>query len=134
MTTQEFGIAAADIKKLKDNGVHSVEALAHSNKRDLNNMKGLSEAKVDKMQKECKLCVYNLLNYRFLVLTRKICAAFKLVHMGFTTATSIMEQRKDNIRISTGCVEFDAVLEGACHTLYPIPSWSHRICSNLVLV
>lgn len=56
LTTQEFGIAAADIKKLKDNGVHSVEALAHSNKRDLNNMKGLSEAKVDKMQKECRLC------------------------------------------------------------------------------
>ena len=52
---QEFGIAAADIKKLKDNGVHSVEALAHSNKRDLNNMKGLSEAKVDKMQKECEM-------------------------------------------------------------------------------
>lgn len=52
--TQEFGIAAADIKKLKDNGIHSVEALAHSNKRDLVNMKGLSEAKIDKMQKECK--------------------------------------------------------------------------------
>lgn len=50
------------------------------------------------------------------VLTRKICAAFKLVHMGFTTATSIMEQRKDNIRISTGCKEFDTVLEGACCT------------------
>ena len=50
---QEFGIAAADIKKLKDNGIHSVEALAHSNKRDLVNMKGLSEAKIDKMQKEC---------------------------------------------------------------------------------
>lgn len=57
MSTQEFGIAAADIKKLKDNGVHSVEALAHSNKRDLNNMKGLSEAKVDKMQKECRCMV-----------------------------------------------------------------------------
>jgi len=52
---QEFGIAAVDVKKLKENGIHSVEALAHSNKRDLILMKGLSEAKVDKMQKECKL-------------------------------------------------------------------------------
>ena len=51
---QEFGIAAADIKKLRENGIHSVEALAHRNKRDLVLMKGLSEAKVDKMQKECK--------------------------------------------------------------------------------
>ena len=41
--------------------MHSVEALAHSNKRDLNNMKGLSEAKVDKMQKECRLCGWHLL-------------------------------------------------------------------------
>jgi hypothetical protein len=52
---QEFGIAAVDVKKLKENGIHSVESLAHSNKRDLILMKGLSEAKVDKMQKECKL-------------------------------------------------------------------------------
>ncbi len=59
-STQEFGIAAPDIKKLKENGIHSVEALAHSNKRDLVLMKGLSEAKVDKMQKECKRCKRDL--------------------------------------------------------------------------
>ncbi|KAL0049749.1 hypothetical protein WJX82_009127 [Trebouxia sp. C0006] len=91
---QEFGIAAVDVKKLKENGIHSVESLAHSNKRDLILMKGLSEAKVDKMQKE----------------------SFKLVHMGFTTASCIMESRKDNIRISTGCKDLDNILEGGIET------------------
>ena len=58
-SVQEFSIATADIKKLRENGIHSVEALAHSNKRDLVLMKGLSEAKVDKMQKECEAYVAN---------------------------------------------------------------------------
>ena len=32
--------------------------------------------------------------------------------MGFTTASCIMESRKDNIRISTGCKDLDNILEG----------------------
>lgn len=44
-------------------------------------------------------------------------AAFKLVHMGFTTASSIMQARKDNIRISTGCIELNNILEGMSTTL-----------------
>lgn len=40
----------ADIKKLKDGGIFSIEGLAHSNKRDLIQIKGLSEAKVEKLQ------------------------------------------------------------------------------------
>ena len=106
-----------DIKKLKENGIHSVEALAHSNKRDLVLMKGLSEAKVDKMQKECKYqaelplpakVAEYAVGYHALLCH----AAFKLVHMGFTTASSVMEQRKDNVRIGTGCKDLNNILEG----------------------
>lgn len=49
---QAQGIAAADIKKLKEGNVYTVEALAHACKRELTSIKGLSEAKVEKMQKE----------------------------------------------------------------------------------
>jgi len=106
-----------DVKKLKENGIHSVEALAHSNKRDLILMKGLSEAKVDKMQKECKLDT--MWSSRALAFCCWRCchAAFKLVHMGFTTASCIMESRKDNIRISTGCKDLDNILEGRTYLL-----------------
>jgi len=37
--------------------------------------------------------------------------------MGFTTASCIMESRKDNIRISTGCKDLDNILEGRTYLL-----------------
>lgn len=43
---------AADIKKLMDGGIHTLEALAHAPKRELTAIQGLSEAKVEKLQKE----------------------------------------------------------------------------------
>jgi DNA-binding transcriptional MerR regulator len=49
---QAHGIPAADIKKLIEGGVHTLEALAHAPKRELTAIKGLSEAKVEKLQKE----------------------------------------------------------------------------------
>jgi DNA repair protein RAD51 len=53
---QAHGIPAADIKKLIEGGVHTLEALAHAPKRELTAIKGLSEAKVEKLQKEGESC------------------------------------------------------------------------------
>jgi DNA repair protein RAD51 len=47
---QAHGVAAADLKKLVEGGYHTVEAIAHASKRELSAVKGLSEAKVDKIQ------------------------------------------------------------------------------------
>jgi DNA repair protein RAD51 len=80
----------ADIKKLVEGGVHTVETLAYAAKKELANIKGLSDAKVEKLQE----------------------AAFKLVPMGFTTASVVAEQRAEMIQITTGCKELDAILEG----------------------
>lgn len=49
---QAHGIPAADIKKLKEGGIHTIEALAHAPKKELTMIKGISEAKVEKLQKE----------------------------------------------------------------------------------
>lgn len=49
---QAHGIPAADIKKLMEGGIHTLEALAHAPKKELTAIKGLSDAKVEKMQKE----------------------------------------------------------------------------------
>lgn len=32
--------------------------------------------------------------------------------MGFTTAKTIMQQRSDNVHLTTGCKDLDAILEG----------------------
>ncbi|KAK9908966.1 hypothetical protein WJX75_005287 [Coccomyxa subellipsoidea] len=91
---QELGVAAADIKKLKEGGVNTVEALAHATKRELCAIKGMSEAKVVKLQLE----------------------AWKLTPMGFTTAAVVAEQRGDIIQVTTGCKELDTILEGGLET------------------
>jgi hypothetical protein len=41
-------------------------------------------------------------------------AAWKLVPMGFTTASIVAEQRAELIKVTTGCKELDNILEGAC--------------------
>ncbi len=46
---QEHGINAADISKLKAGGVHTVSALVMRTRKDLLAIKGITEAKVDKL-------------------------------------------------------------------------------------
>jgi DNA repair protein RAD51 len=43
------GIAALDVKKLKDAGHCTVESVAYCPRKDLLQIKGISEAKVDKI-------------------------------------------------------------------------------------
>lgn len=91
---QACGIAAADVKKLRDAGLCTVEAVAYSPKKDLVLIKGLSEAKVEKI----------------------IEAASKLVPMGFTSASQLHAQRSEIIQISSGSRELDKILEGGVET------------------
>lgn len=91
---QEMGISASDIKKLQDAGYHSVESIAYTPKKNLLTTKGISEAKCDKILAECS----------------------KLVEMGFTTGTEILERRRDLINVSTGSKELDKMLEGGVET------------------
>ncbi len=46
---EQNGITAADIKKLQEAGLHTIEAVAYTPKKALLAMKGFSEAKVDKI-------------------------------------------------------------------------------------
>jgi DNA repair protein RAD51 len=62
---ESAGISTGDINKLKEAGFHTVESIAYTPKKSLLAIKGISDAKADKMLSE----------------------AAKLVPMGFTTAT-----------------------------------------------
>ena len=53
MKLQEQGISATDIKKLEEAGYHTIEAVAFTPKKHLVLVKGLSEAKVDKIIEAC---------------------------------------------------------------------------------
>ena len=43
------GIGAPDIKKLKDAGHHTMESVCHSTKKELAQIKGISDNKIDKI-------------------------------------------------------------------------------------
>lgn len=69
-----------------------MESVAYAPKKQLLAIKGISEAKADKIQAE----------------------AMKLVPMGFTTATEFHQRRAEIIQISTGSKELDKLLQGTC--------------------
>ncbi|TPX30879.1 hypothetical protein SmJEL517_g05650 [Synchytrium microbalum] len=87
---EQFGVSATDIKKLVEAGFHTVEAVAFTPKKTLLTIKGISEAKADKILAE----------------------ASKLVPMGFTTATEFHQRRSEIITITTGSKELDKLLGG----------------------
>ncbi|KAG7331871.1 hypothetical protein KOW79_005840 [Hemibagrus wyckioides] len=91
---EQCGISASDLKKLEDAGFHTIEAVAYAPKKELLNIKGISEAKADKILGE----------------------AAKLVPMGFTTATEFHQRRAEIIQISTGSKELDKLLQGGIET------------------
>ncbi|KAI8592376.1 recombinase rad51 [Geranomyces variabilis] len=91
---EEFGISSADIKKLAAAGYHTIEALAFTPKKALLLVKGISDAKADKILAE----------------------ATKLVPMQFTTATEFYQRRNEVIMIQTGSKELDKLLGGGIET------------------
>jgi DNA repair protein RAD51 len=91
---ESCGISAADVNKLREAGMQTVESVAYATKKALVAIKGISEAKAEKIQGE----------------------AAKLVPMGFTTATEYAEQRQDIIQVTTGSQELDKLLGGGVET------------------
>lgn len=93
-TIQGNGITAGDIKKLQENGFHTVEAIAYTPRKALIAIKGISEAKADKLVE----------------------ASLKLVPLGFCTATDFHQKRAEIIQLTTGSRELDKLLGGGIET------------------
>uniref|UniRef100_A0A8B9RFE6 Meiotic recombination protein n=1 Tax=Astyanax mexicanus TaxID=7994 RepID=A0A8B9RFE6_ASTMX len=92
---QKYGINMADIKKLKSVGICTVKGIQMTTRRALCNVKGLSEAKVDKIKE----------------------AAGKLLISGFQTASEYSMKRRQVFHITTGSQEFDKLLGGGIESM-----------------
>jgi len=79
---------------LKAAGFFTVQAVSYATTKQLLDIKGISEAKMKKIQG----------------------AAALIVPMGFTTATEYSVQRKNMIKVGTGCGELDKILQGGIET------------------
>lgn len=91
---KEAGIQQGDIAKLQEAGLNTVESIAMSTRKALLSVKGISDAKADKILE----------------------AARKFFPMGFQTATEFHEERKSLIYISTGSNELNKLLGGGLET------------------
>jgi len=87
---QDQGINAADLKKLKDAGFNTSQSVVFAMRKDLLNIKGLSDQKVDKI----------------------IEAARKSSSAGFVTCTQLVEKQKSRFQLSTGASKLDQMLGG----------------------
>lgn len=88
------GINTADIKKLQDAGMMTVESIAFTPRRKLIEIKGITDIKADKIMAE----------------------AMKIAKTGFMSAAVYSEQRKSIIKVTTGSSELDRLLEGGIET------------------
>jgi meiotic recombination protein DMC1 len=93
---QQAGINIADIKKLKEAGICTVGAVLMETKKKLANVKGISDAKVEKL----------------------ISAAQSLAPgFSFMSGTDCMTRRSKVIHISTGSTELDKLLGGGIESM-----------------
>lgn len=92
---QSHGINVADIKKLKSAGICTVKGILMTTAKKLCNIKGLSEAKVEKIKEVCKT----------------------LCDSGFVTAFEVSEKRKNIFKVSTGSKELDKLLGGGLESM-----------------
>ena len=87
---QRGGINVQDIKKLQDAGLNTIGSLLQCSNRELLHIKGLSEAKVDKIRETAK----------------------KLDSRGsqFKTGMEVRDKRKQVVQITTGSTALDKIL------------------------
>ncbi|KAJ1921051.1 Meiotic recombination protein dmc1 [Mycoemilia scoparia] len=89
------GINVSDIQKLKSAGIYTVRAVQMTTRRNMCKIKGLSEAKVEKIKE----------------------IANSLMGDGFITASDYADMRALVIRITTGSKEFDKLLGGGIQSM-----------------
>jgi DNA repair protein RAD51 len=93
---ESYGINKQDISKLKSGGYNTIESIAHSTLRKLQEVKGISEQKAQKL--------------------KDIIKANQLVPIGFKTATNRLEDLKEQIFLATGSSALDNLLGGGIET------------------
>ncbi|KAF1320479.1 DNA repair protein rad51, partial [Globisporangium splendens] len=103
---EQAGVNATDVNKLKEAGMHTVDAVAMATKKQLIAIKGISEVKAEKMLKAAR----EMVNVGFTT----VCAMFPFCMC--TTAAEVFQSRKDLITLTTGSNALDELLKGGFET------------------
>lgn len=103
---QQYGIHSTDLKKLRESGFHTVESVVYAPRKELLNVKGISEQKAEKIFVSWFVSMHIGIQAE----------AAKLVPMGFTTASDVHSKRSEIIQIETGSRELNRLLGGGVET------------------
>jgi meiotic recombination protein DMC1 len=107
---QQHGINASDINKIKAAGICTVRGLKMITKRRLCEIKGISEAKVDKIKEAAN----KLGNGVFF---KSVSNSYDSEANNFITGFDFAEKRKACFKISTGSTELDRILGGGIESM-----------------
>ncbi len=110
------GINAGDLKKLQEAGYHTVESVAYVPKKTLITIKGISEAKADKIIVEEYKFIFFISSFVNVLFSTTQAEAQKLIPMGFSTATEYHQKRAELVQVTTGSKELDKLLGGGIET------------------
>ncbi|KAK3040574.1 hypothetical protein RJ639_029020 [Escallonia herrerae] len=124
------GINAGDVKKLQDAGIYTCNGLMMHTKKSLTSIKGLSEAKVDKICEAVEKIVVRASIFLFPISIRLRFFAFCLLfsffsahciakisqNFGYITGSDALLKRKAVVRITTGSQALDELLGGGIET------------------
>ena len=89
---QSAGINVSDIKKLQDHGLTTIGSVLQCSSRDLVTIKGLTEAKIEKIKEAAK--------------------KLDLRGNAFKTGLEVKEKRKHVVHVTTGSSALDKILGG----------------------
>ena len=92
---QDSGISAADIGKLKSGGIFTIGTVMMTCKKRMTKIKGLSEAKVDKIKAVCS----------------------QMTDSSFMTGNQVREKRESVFKITMGAKSLDELLGGGLETM-----------------
>lgn len=87
-----MGINVADILKLKNAGFCTILSILQATRKELLNIKGITDGKLDKIQ--------------------SVASELEKDKVGFRTAHFILEKRKNIIRLNTGSEKLNELLGG----------------------
>ena len=128
------GLGAPDLKKLKEAGYHTIEAICHATKKELTQIKGISDNKVEKILESA----FKMLGTMGFTTATEVraphrasprrasppCRACARPHRADTSSrnvacappSQIAQQRQDLCVITTGSAELDTLLKGGIET------------------
>ena len=110
------GISAADIKRLKEFGIATLEMVLMYTKKDLEKVKGMLKSYKNPLISEDIILLSGFSEIKVDKLIKLAQQKVLGSNAGFVTATTLHARRAEIVRITTGSKNLDQILQGGIET------------------